>query len=228
MSPFFVPSPLAEGSSLPQAEIDRLCAIYGDQAIQHAAGDLRWKLDRLAKLALYRCLIAQAIATADRSGISPIKALRRMDEAADGAIASARVDRLAHDAAVKARSDWLQPLVLAVAQVIETATRSEINSEALDCGPGAVEKRGLGAFQHLQAAGLNQAQIMALGGPEPEDDVRRKQKLRDQLAECDRVLGQCERYNSDPMLGPHHLAGLGLDDVIAQVGAATHPSKVHA
>jgi hypothetical protein len=223
--PFFIPSPLAEGHSLLQEEIDRLCVIYADQDVQRAAGDLRYKLDRLADLAMFRSLIAHAIDTADRTDVSPIEALCRLNDEADDALESARADHRAHDAVMKARNGRLRPLVLAVGEIsIEANAEREGIMRRLAAAESQHAHTGVdaGRFHHLQAAGLTRDQMAAVGQLDPEIAIAGVGALRARLLEVDGVLAQCKGFTADPLRRSHHLAGLGLDSVISQA----HPQQV--
>lgn len=231
MTRFFFPSPIASAFNLSSAEVDRLCVIYADHDVQRAAGELRYKLDRLADFAMFRSLIAQAIDTADRTGVAPIEALRRLSDEADDAMEGAHADHRAHDSAVKARNDRMRPVAMAVS---EMSVKANVEREALRRHVTAAESEHVhkgvdaGRFQHLKAAGLSRDQIAGLGQPDPAVAQDKLDMLRARLAEVENVIAKCSAYFADPLRRTRHLAGLGLDNLIDQAEVPVGQLEAHA
>lgn len=223
----YFPSPLATQPDLKQSDVDRLCVIYADSAVQRAADNLHHKLNKLNEIALYRSLIAQAINLADKTGIAPIEALRRMEEEADEALEDARADHRAHDIVVKARNERLRPLILAVGEIsIKASAERESITRRISALESNYSNTGVdaGRFHHLQAAGLTRDQMAALGQPDPEVSNSEVSMLRARLVMIESVLAQCRAFSEDPLRRSHHLEGLGVDDLIEARRAAEQAS----
>lgn len=223
----FVRSPLAASAALTAAEVDALDSVFSDSQVQLTAGRLHLKQAHLLEVAGFRSAIAQAIAAVDEpAAITPEKVVAILDRMAadiDDEVAAVREDRAQHDACHKARLERLMPLRHVVSTRLGALTRQREHCLVrIDAARRASTMSGSASHRYngLVAAGLKPDEITAaLGIQSPADD---EAAVRARIVAIDAEIVPLHAFGESGDV--EHLAGLGLDDLIAQA----YPYRVGA
>lgn len=221
----FVRSPLA-ATSLTVTEVDALDTVFSDAVVQRAAGQLQLQLRRarLLELAGFRSAISEAtLAAGEPARVTPeqvVAILTRLSDDVEDELAALREDRAQHDACHKARMARIQPLRVAVSlrltALIGERERCVLNVDAIRRA-STMSSPSAHRYHSLIAAGITPTEISMLSIEDPEDQVV---AAKARVVVIDAELAPLRAFGASGDVA--HLAGLGLDDLIA----LAYPSRV--
>lgn len=229
MTQLFTRSPLSSQASLTSGEVDCLDIVFGDAAVQRAAGRLKFARSRLREKTEYRSVISEALAiviydggssatVSDDTATSVVSVLNRLVEEVDEESEAATKDHEAHDNRHRVRMQRLAPLRRAVSakasELINERNHLAQNIDAIKRSVSFAGESGSARYANLIAAGLTKEQISTLEASNNDPDVQ-IQTIRDRVdVIANTLLPPLEQFLADGLFDMARVAGLGFDVLI--------------